>query len=234
MPRITGNKGEWSELYALIKLLSLERLYAADENVNRLENIYFPILKILRSENNETDIEYVIQSEDGSVEVHCDHETIRTVPHDALRRMASYLYSSINQGTNRAFEIENVDRIMDELACTRIAAPSSDKTDITMQLHDINTGYESIYGFSIKSELGNPFRHVKRIDHQFCDAPDPKHDHGDPADAEHILFLSELLFQRNFPSFLSSPRCFPVLKFYPCKRQTVNPSETGKRLLRLL
>lgn len=156
MPRITGNKGEWSELYALIKLLSLGRLYAADENVNRIENIYFPILKILRSENNETDIEYVIQSEDGSVEVHCDHETIRTVPHDALRRMASYLYSSINQGTNRAFEIENVDRIMDELACTRIAAPSSDKTDITMQLHDINTGYESIYGFSIKSELGNP------------------------------------------------------------------------------
>ena len=30
------NKGEWSELYAFIKLLKEGRIYAADENVNRL------------------------------------------------------------------------------------------------------------------------------------------------------------------------------------------------------
>ena len=58
-------------------------------------------------------------------------------------------------GGSRAFEIPGSDTIMNELACTKISAPSTDKTDITMQIHDINTGYEPICGFSIKSELGS-------------------------------------------------------------------------------
>ena len=33
---LTGNKGEWSELYALVKLLSSGKLYAADENTEKL------------------------------------------------------------------------------------------------------------------------------------------------------------------------------------------------------
>ncbi|MBR4867798.1 MAG: HpaII family restriction endonuclease, partial [Clostridia bacterium] len=32
---------------------------------------------------------------------------------------------------------------------------SSDKTDISMQIYDINTGYSPVCGFSIKSEIGN-------------------------------------------------------------------------------
>ena len=41
---ITGNKGEWSEAYALLRLLGLGRLYAADEKLNKIENMYFPII----------------------------------------------------------------------------------------------------------------------------------------------------------------------------------------------
>ena len=156
MARITGNKGEWSELYAFIKLLSTGMLYAADENVNRIDNIYFPVLKILRSETDSLDMEYVIRSKDGSVEVHWQNTVVRTLSRDQLNTMASYLYRSIIAGGKRAFEISGADMIMDELACTKIAAPSSDKTDITLQIHDINTGYEPVCGFSIKSELGNP------------------------------------------------------------------------------
>ena len=42
------NKGEWSELYAFSRLLKEVKMYAADENVNMIEDEYFPILKILR------------------------------------------------------------------------------------------------------------------------------------------------------------------------------------------
>ncbi len=154
--RLTGNKGEWSELYAFIKLLSTGTLYAADENTNRIENVYFPILKIFRSESDSLDMEYVIKSEDNGVEVHWHAETVRTLDQSQLRRYAAYLYGCITQGGNRAFEIDGSKEIMEELACTKIAAPSTDKTDITMQLHDIQTGYTPICGFSIKSELGNP------------------------------------------------------------------------------
>ena len=45
--------------------------------------------------------------------------------------------------------------IMNQLRIKRITAPSSDKTDISMQIHDIHTGYNPVCGFSIKSELGS-------------------------------------------------------------------------------
>ena len=75
--KLTGNKGEWSEFYAFVKLLSTGKLYAADEKVNRMDDVFFPILKILRSEEKDLDMEYVISSEDGSVEVHWRADVVR-------------------------------------------------------------------------------------------------------------------------------------------------------------
>ena len=47
---ITGNKGEWSEAYVLLRLLAQGRIYAADENLEQIDEMYFPILKVLREE----------------------------------------------------------------------------------------------------------------------------------------------------------------------------------------
>lgn len=47
---LTGNKGEWSEIYVLLRLLADGKLYAADDDLQRPENIYFPIVKIIREE----------------------------------------------------------------------------------------------------------------------------------------------------------------------------------------
>ena len=33
---ITGNKGEWSEIYALFKLLGDKQLFAGDEHLNKM------------------------------------------------------------------------------------------------------------------------------------------------------------------------------------------------------
>ena len=37
--KMSGNKGEWSELYVFFKLLSEGKVYAADENVLKIEEI---------------------------------------------------------------------------------------------------------------------------------------------------------------------------------------------------
>ena len=154
--KLTGNKGEWSELYAFIKLLSTGKLYAADEEVNRIKDIYFPILKIIRQEDNGKHLEYVIIVEEEEVEIHWNAEIVRSISQQELAKRSEYIYKKILEGGNRSFEIEGSDEIMDELACTKISAPSTDKTDITMQIKDINTGYKPVCGFSIKSELGSP------------------------------------------------------------------------------
>ena len=44
---------------------------------------------------------------------------------------------------------------MDKIFCYTLSAPSKDKSDITVKIVDINTGYSPIVGFSIKSELGS-------------------------------------------------------------------------------
>ena len=40
---IAGNKGEWSELYVLIRLLADGRLYSADSDLKKMDNVYLPI-----------------------------------------------------------------------------------------------------------------------------------------------------------------------------------------------
>lgn len=47
---ITGNKGEWSEIYTLLKLLGEGKVYAGDQNLNRIQNLFYPIIMILRQE----------------------------------------------------------------------------------------------------------------------------------------------------------------------------------------
>ena len=47
---ITGNKGEWSELYAFVKLLADGKLYIADNRLEKKLSRFFPILKIVKEE----------------------------------------------------------------------------------------------------------------------------------------------------------------------------------------
>ena len=50
---MNGNKGEWSELYTLLKLAADGKLYAADGNINKIENIYYDILQIIRKQKDD-------------------------------------------------------------------------------------------------------------------------------------------------------------------------------------
>ena len=47
---LTGNKGEWSEIYTLFRLLGEGKVHAGDENLNKLE-LYYPILNVIREES---------------------------------------------------------------------------------------------------------------------------------------------------------------------------------------
>jgi hypothetical protein len=66
---ITGNVGEWSEIYVLLKLLAEGRIYAADDNLNRINGMYFPIIKIVRQEVNSKKYEYLLNENSNLVHV---------------------------------------------------------------------------------------------------------------------------------------------------------------------
>ena len=152
---ITGNKGEWSEAYVLLRLLSQGKMYAADENLEQIDDMHFPILKILREEIHNTKYEYAVDSCNRKIDIYYNGQLIRSHTQDTFTSEADYLYDKIVEGGNRAFSIEKTESFLKEIGCERLAAPSSDKTDISMQIYDINTGYSPVCGFSIKSEIGN-------------------------------------------------------------------------------
>ena len=62
MPDLCGNKGEWSEIYIFLKLMSDGKVYAADKNMNRLTNVFLNIIKIIREEYRNQKCEYYIWS----------------------------------------------------------------------------------------------------------------------------------------------------------------------------
>ena len=151
---IKGNKGEWSELYVLLRLLAYGEIYAADDQVKKIENVYFPILKIIREEVKGKRLEYKI-GENEDVDIYSNDVKIKSISKERLKKEADYLYNEIVNMKSRSFEIEQTEKFANEIECYRLSAPSTDKTDIKMQIHDIHTGFEPVCGFSIKSELGS-------------------------------------------------------------------------------
>ena len=145
----TANKGEWSELYVLLKLLGEKKLYAGDGELNRIGNLFYPILKVLR---NEQDIHYeyaldgeiIIISEDGK-------ELLRKPVADFLKKANTLL--DIIHKEKGTFAIPEIEQFMSEIHCNKIKAGSKQKKDITIVIHDLRTGMTPTLGFSIKSRL---------------------------------------------------------------------------------
>jgi len=152
---ITGNKGEWSETYAFLRLLADGKLFAADEQLNRIGNMFFPIIKIIREETRGTPYEYHPDPEAGEVRIFLNDEQLLCLSAEEFNDEAILLYSQIKYGTS-AFEVPRTEAFIKRIFMTKLKAPTTDKSDINIQIHDVNTGFENVVGFSIKSELGSP------------------------------------------------------------------------------
>ena len=150
--KMSGNKGEWSELYVFMKLLSQGRVYAANEKVEKIEDVYYPILKIMREETRGEIIDYIIGDNQINVEMHSNR--ILSIDRKEMGNQADRLLSEIATHSG-SFELEDVAKFANGIKVTKIKAPSTDTTDISMQIEDIHTNYIRNVGFSIKSEIGN-------------------------------------------------------------------------------
>lgn len=149
---ISGNKGEWSEIYVLFKLLADGKIYAADSELNKLHDIYFPIIKIIREEISGELKEYTTGK---LIEIYVNSKKIKSVDRSEFEKESEKLLEEICNAKGSAFEIEKTENFMKGISCYKLSAPARDKSDITMKIVDVNTGYSPTVGFSIKSELGS-------------------------------------------------------------------------------
>lgn len=150
---LTGNKGEWSEIYALFKLLGDKdgRLYAGNASLERIENLFFPIIKILRTEVSsevvyKTAGKLIIVSGQGKKEFQIEVEK--------FNEQAVKLLTKLKAKQKGSFSLPETEAFMSSVNCKTIKAKSSSKTDIKIVIHDLRTGVTPELGFSIKSQLG--------------------------------------------------------------------------------
>lgn len=149
---ITGNKGEWSELYALFRLLGEGKVHAGDADLNKLD-MYYPILNIIREESKK--YEYKPNKEQNIVVIDEDGKKYARISMDKFMVESTKLLESIKGASERAFEVPDAECFMSQIGCTKIKAPSKDKADIHIVIHDLRTNMKPLLGFSIKSQLGS-------------------------------------------------------------------------------
>lgn len=154
---ITGNKGEWSEVYVLLKLLGDGEVHAGDENLNKIKNLVYPIIMILREEA-EGKLKYLPENSDVVIQTSDGTELLR-LPAKEFESQAMTLLSAIqfvgkDSEIKSAFAIPATEDFMTKIHCHTLKAKSSDKTDIRIVLHDRRTRLNTEMGFSIKSQLG--------------------------------------------------------------------------------
>ena len=125
---MASNRGEWSELYVLFRLLGDKVLYSGDANLNKLRNVFYPILRILRQEKKGK-FEYCI--EDEIVVVYGNDESLR-MPVARFTEMATHLLNEIKSAPDGNFSVPEVESFMETINCFSVKAKSSAKTDITI------------------------------------------------------------------------------------------------------
>lgn len=160
------NKGEWSEVYTVLKLLADGRLYAADSDLNKIESIYYPLIKILRSEllnSSLTNYEYFYEegincSDDVKIRIvdGDSNNTLLELSVEEFKEKSLKLLEDIKTGQGRAFTVStDIERFLQSIYISKMSERSDKKRDITIVVHDLVTGFEPELGFSIKSKLGS-------------------------------------------------------------------------------
>lgn len=146
---ITGNKGEWSEIYALFKLLGDKQLFAGDADLNKVEELFYPIIKIIRNESG-GNFEYELYND--LVIISGGSEELR-IPVSNFIEQSVVLLAEIRRASG-SFSIPEIEEFMDAVNCHSLKAKSTAKTDIRIVIHDRKINQTAELGFSIKSQLG--------------------------------------------------------------------------------
>ncbi len=147
------NKGEWSEFYAFLKILSDKKLSAADKNLNVIPDKFFVFQKVFKDEKGQepkifdlTSKEILILDKEGSI--------LKEVKTNNISTKTIRIFERIKSEKQTTFEIDDAQNILKELLCTTIKADNTSKADIEAEIYDRISDTVTPLGFSVKSVVG--------------------------------------------------------------------------------
>ena len=150
---IMGNRGEWSEIYAFLRLLCDGELHGANADLSVDPKMSLKVLKVARLVGGR---EFGgTPSGDGKpVEVWYNGGV--SLDKATLERRTTQLLNAILNAPKMggAFPHGGTEAFLREIGCVAIKAASKEKRDLDVTVKDDHTGGTPTYGFSVKSELG--------------------------------------------------------------------------------
>lgn len=148
---LKGNKGDWSELYAFLKLLADGRLYCGDGQLNRYDDKFYPILEIFRDDSSNRNT-YKVQTAKNNILIAGETVNIE-ISQERFKQEADFLLRRI-KNMDRNTDLSYIQPFMEMIDNHAVKAKSSDKADIRIVIHNLSTGSKPELGYSIKSKLG--------------------------------------------------------------------------------
>lgn len=153
---IKGNKGEWSEFYAFIKILTDGEIFAADENLKKTKNKFYTVLKVIREEKTGKKVYDISEEKSKVLIVGEDGKKVDIVNSGDIKSKVATIFKKIKEASKSSFEIALAEQAMKKLHCSQIKASNIRKADLMVVIYDRISPVAPELGFSVKSMLGSP------------------------------------------------------------------------------
>lgn len=149
-----ANKGEWSELYALLMIFANHKVPAADKNLNPTSAAY-DFLRVVREDERNQVKFYDLTQEKSVVILDQTGQVQNVIPIDWLAGQLQKIFVKIKSAHEASFAVPEAEELMEVFGLKKIKANSSSKTDLVAIVKDQSAMHHQL-GFSIKSQIGSP------------------------------------------------------------------------------
>lgn len=163
----SGNKGEWGEMYVLLRVLDEGILYNGDNFGNRYEN-QFALVRCVKKENaSDNWVNFRILGDKISVEK--EGFPSKFVPRGKFKHFADVLLLEISKKKfNRdSSSLGEIQAFLEDLGVEKLKASSFSKFDLKITIYDGQVFREFDRNFSIKTLLGSSPTLLNASDHLY-------------------------------------------------------------------
>jgi type II restriction enzyme len=149
---LTMNRGEWSEAYALLSLISNANLTLSDKSLADQNTNQYKVNSILIPADVPNKF-VSLSIQNNSVIAHYEGQN-NSIPISDVKNIAKRLFEQIQTSTSTTFSFNQLDNLWNAFFNPQIKATSSIKSDIQLEIINSNSQNKTLSGFSIKSNLG--------------------------------------------------------------------------------
>lgn len=156
---LSGNQGEWSEIYIFLKLICDRKIHAANKDMKKLNGVFLNIIKITREEIKNQVYDYYIGD---TVRINLNGVfTGLEIPISVFEEKRDKLFSLMSKNEKGTFGDEEIENFLASIHITKLKSPALNKNDyfggtqdIEMTVMDYRSGITYDAGFSCKSDFG--------------------------------------------------------------------------------